>query len=371
MLNGTTLDHSTQSMLMALSSAVENADVKGTTDTEIQTLAANVKQKIDSHLVKLRGSSAEFAEKISDLIANKSWAELPSPAEMEMTLGQINEVATALSHVIDNVMTDIGEIFRVLMELNRRIMLDNREAQVLSTKASVDEGKAAIADREYAAWSQFGAELASSIAQVVSGLCSLKGATKSLGKVKEAVTASKEAHEMTVGKPGDKSGSLLELKSKSEQAAKSLKFVEDKLQALPANDPNRRVVEKEYLDASSAYEQTKNEFEIANQAVEKKQADSMNSRLVADAQMQLFKAKSDLIGAAGQVLASAGRTSATLLNLAADKKDINKSLEEKSYQASQETVSSAREVLRGLMNSLQSIEQVLSNLNSLLARNTA
>lgn len=371
MLNGTTLDHSTQSMLMALSSAIENAKVKGTADADIQALAAGVKQKIDSHLVNLRGSSAEFAEKISDLIANKSWAELPSPAEMETTLEQINEVATALSQVMDNVMTDIGEIFRVLMELNRRIMLDNREAQVLSIKASVDEGKAAIADREHAAWTQFGAELASSIAQVVSGLCSMKGAAKSLGKVKEAVTASKEAHEMTVGKGDDRSGSLLELKGKSEQAAKRMGLAEEKLKTLPANDPNHGTLKQEYASASGAYEKAKSDFEMANQAVEQRQADSMNARLVADAKMQLYKAKSELIGAAGQALASAGRASSALLNLSADKKDINKSLEEKSYQASQETVASAREVLRGLINSLQSIEQVLSNLNSLLARNTA
>ena len=358
-------------MLMALSSAVKQSQAGGAADKNIETLAANVKQKIDSHLVNLRGSSAEFAEKISDIIANKAWAELPAPAEMDLTLAQINEVATALSHVLDNVMTDIGEIFRVLMELNRKIMLDNREAQVLSTKASVEEGKAAIAEREYAAWTQFGAEMASSVAQVASGLYSLKGAKTSLGKVKDSVQASKDAHEMTVGKPGDKSGSLLELKTKAEQAAKSLKVAEDKMQALPANDPNRRAIQNDYQDALSTNVQTRNEFEFANQSVEKKQADSMNARLMADAQMQLHKAKGELVGAAGQAFASSGRVASTLLNLAADKKDINKSLAEKSYQASQETVASAREVLRGLVNTLQSLEQVLSNLNSLLARNTA
>lgn len=371
MLNGTTLDTSTQALLMTLSAAVQSAKSSGAPDAEIETLAVSVKQKIDSQLVNLRGSSAELAQKISEIIANKEWAQLPAPSDMEMTLARINEVATALSHVVDNVMTDIGEIFRVLMELNRKIMLDNRGAQVRSNQVSVAESKEAIKDREYAAYAQFGSEIASSVAQFAMASLSLRGAAKSLGKTKDAVKASKDAFEMTVGKDGDKSGSLIKLKEKSEKTGQQVKAIEHRLESLPKNDPRRPALEKDYTDALSLHEQAKTEFEFINQQVEQKQSHSMNQRLLADANMQIHKARGEMVGAAINALSASGKFTASFLNLKAEQKDINKSQAEKSYQAGQEVVTSVRESLRGLLNSLQALEQVLSNMNSVLARNTA
>ncbi len=372
---GQSMDASMQASLMVLSRAVHDAQANGTPDSEIEALAATIKHKIDSQLVNLRGSSAELAEKMSEIIANKEWAELPAPASLEMTLASINEVAAALAHVTDNIMTDIAEIMRVLMELNRKITLDNRDAQVKSNEISVKEANAAIKDRENAAWIQFGAELASSVAQLATAATSLYGAKKSLQGTKDSMVASKNAYDMTVGKPGDKSGSLISLREKAGRTESKLIIAEAKFKEassrLPANDPVVIEARKNFQSAKTANQEAQSALQVKEAEVGKLERDAHNNRLKADAIMQIYKAKGEI--SAAVVNASAGllKVQGALQNLRADQHDINKSLAEKSYQASQEVVSSAKEVLRGLLNFVQALEQIISNLNSLLARNTA
>lgn len=372
---GQSMDASMQASLMVLSRAVHDAQAKGTPDSEIESLAATIKHKIDSQLIHLRGSSAELAEKISEIITNKEWAELPAPAALEMTLASINEVAAALAQVTDHIMTDIGEIMRVLMELNRKITLDNRDAQVKSNEISVKEANAAIKDRENAAWIQFGAELASSVAQFATAAVSLYGAKKSLQGTKDSIVASKNAYDMTVGKPNDKSGSLISLKEKAGVTESKLVTAEARFKEassrLPASDPVVVEAKRSYEAAKLANSQAQNELQIKEAQVGKLERDAHNNRLTADATMQIYKAKGEISAAVVNATAGLLKVQGALHNLSADQHDINKSLAEKSYQASQEVVSSAKEVLRGLLNFVQALEQILSSLNSLLARNTA
>lgn len=364
-----------QASLMVLSRAVHDAHANGTPDSEIEALAATIKHKIDSQLVHLRGSSTKLAEKISEIIANEEWAALPAPASLEMTLASINEVAAALAQVMDNIMTDIGEILRVLMEMNRKITLDNRDAQVKSNEISVKEANSAIKDRENATWIQFGAELASSVAQLATAATSLYGAKKSLQGTKDSMVASKNAYDMTVGKPGGGSGSLISLKEKAGMTESRLVIAETKFKEasskLPANDPVVIEAKKNFQSAKNANQQAQSALQKKEAEVGKLERDAHNNRLTADAIMQIYKAKGEI--SAAVVNASAGllRVQGALQNLRADQHDINKSLAEKSYQASQEVVSSAKDVLRGLLNFVQALEQIMSNLNSLLARNTA
>jgi hypothetical protein len=368
---GTHLDASTQASLMALSTAVQNAKASGVPDAEVANLAASVTKKIESQLVSLRGTSADLAEKVLQIINNKEWAELPSTSNLELTLTRINEVTDALSQVTDNVMTDIGEIYRIILELSSQNMLQNRKAQVLSNESSVAESKNAIADREKASWMSFGAELAGSVAQLATATMTLKGAKESLSKVKDSVQASKDAHDMTVGENADDPGSLISLKGKADAAAQKLASIDKRLESIPHDHPQRREFTEARTDAARNHAEEKNKVELANHQVEQKQAESMNSRLLADAKMQINRARGEIMGASVNVASAVLKLGSSLINLDADKHDINKSLAEKTYQSSQEVVSSARETLRGLLNSLQAIEQVLSNTNSVLARNSA
>lgn len=368
---GTHLDASTQASLLALSSAVQDAKTNGVPDTEVDKLAVSIKQKIESQLVSLRGTSADLAEKVLQIINNKQWAELPAPKDLGMTLTRINEVSEALSQVVDNVMTDIGEIYRILSELSSQILLQNRNAQVLSNETSVKEAKNANQDRERAAWTSFGAELASSVAQFATATATLKGATQSLGKIKDSVQSSKDAYAMTVGKDAKDTGSLISLKEKADTTAQKLAVIDKKLENIPHTDSNHGKLTAARAEAARLHAKANRELELANHQVEQKQADSMNSRLLADARMQINRAKGEIIGATINSVSAALKLTSSLLNLEADKHDINKTLSEKAYQASQEVVSTARESLRALQNSLQAIEQVLSNMNSVMARNSA
>ncbi len=352
-----------------------------------------LKNMIENVGVTLR----ELLNEIRDMIESGTWAKLPDPRDVNLTLDKINRISAAISDVKEKLIADSSEIFRELLEIMREIMLENKFSQTVQHKLDIDAAKAAADARKQANEKQLSGELGSSIAALVGGGISFAGSAVSLRSAFTAATTAKDATKLAGGikdgkaVPG-KSLDALENKLatakqdlsevKSEIAAaterlnelnklkKPTKLQKAEKSALQQNLQSNGVLEKKLNDAEVKFSLANDQYKTNFNEVERLRKSADTKLAKANAWQALAGSINSVTNATGGISAASFKKQSADEQLIADAQNVNREVAQKMYQASADSASSARESLRSAMSMISAIEQTFSSMNSLLARNS-
>lgn len=364
---------------------------------KLSELAGPALIMLENMIENVGGTRRELLNEIRDMIESGTWAKLPDPRDVNLTLDKINRISAAISDVKEKLIADSSEIFRELLEIMREIMLENKFSQTVQHKLDIDAAKATADARKQANEKQLSGELGSSIAALVGGGISFAGSAVSLSSAFTAATTAKDATKLAGGikdgkaVPG-KSLDALENKLatakqdlsevKSEIAAATERLSElnklkkpTKLQkaeksALQQNLQSNGVLEKKLNDAEVKFSLANDQYKTNFNEVERLRKSADTKLAKANAWQALAGSINSVTNATGGISAASFKKQAADEQLIADAQNVNREVAQKMYQASADSASSARESLRSAMSMISAIEQTFSSMNSLLARNS-
>jgi len=343
------------------------------------------------------GTRRELLNEIRDMIESGTWAKLPDPHDVNLTLDKINRISAAISDVKEKLMADSSEIFRELLEIMREIMLENKFSQTVQHKLDIDAAKAAADARKQANEKQLSGELGSSIAALVGGGISFAGSVVSLRSAFTSATTAKDATKLAGGIKDGKAvpgKSLDALENAVEKTKEKLSDVNSKISAanerlnelgklkkltksqrteqstLQNNLKNGGTLQTEKVNAEQAFVQAKSDYKTKFDQVEslRKSADAKLAK--ANAWQALAGSINSVTNATGGISAGSFKKQAADEQQIADAQNVNREVAQKMFQASADSANSARESLRSAMSMISAIEQTFSSMNSLLARNS-
>lgn len=364
---------------------------------KLSELAGPALIMLENMIENVGGTRRELLNEIRDMIESGTWAKLPDPRDVNLTLDKINRISAAISDVKEKLIADSSEIFRELLEIMREIMLENKFSQTVQHKLDIDAAKATADARKQANEKQLSGELGSSIAALVGGGISFAGSAVSLRSAFTAATTAKDATKLAGGikdgkaVPG-KSLDALENKLatakqdlsevKSEIAAATERLNElnklkkpTKLQkaekaALQQNLQSNGVLEKKLNDAEVKFSLANDQYKTNFNEVERLRKSADTKLAKANAWQALAGSINSVTNATGGISAASFKKQAADEQLIADAQNVNREVAQKMFQASADSASSARESLRSAMSMISAIEQTFSSMNSLLARNS-
>jgi hypothetical protein len=166
---------------------------------KIAKLSEPVLVLLEEKIRDVGGKRRALLNELRDMIQSGTWASLPEPADVSLTIEKINRISAAISDVKDRIAVDANELFREILEIMRKMMLESKFSQTTQHKLDINAAEAAKAEREIANKKQFSSELASAIAQGVGGLVGLAGAAVSVNSVKISATKAMNATELAGG----------------------------------------------------------------------------------------------------------------------------------------------------------------------------
>ena len=364
---------------------------------KLSDLAGPALIMLENMIENVGGTRRELLNEIRDMIESGTWAKLPDPHDVNLTLDKINRISAAISDVKEKLMADSSEIFRELLEIMREIMLENKVSQTVQHKLDIDAAKAAADARKQANEKQLSGELGSSIAALVGGGISFAGSVVSLRSAFTSATTAKDATKLAGGIKDGKAvpgKSLDALENAVEKTKEKLSDVNSKISAanerlnelgklkkltksqrteqstLQNNLKNGGTLQTEKVNAEQAFVQAKSDYKTKFDQVEslRKSADAKLAK--ANAWQALAGSINSVTNATGGISAGSFKKQAADEQQIADAQNVNREVAQKMFQASADSANSARESLRSAMNMISAIEQTFSSMNSLLARNS-
>ena len=364
---------------------------------KLSDLAGPALIMLENMIENVGGTRRELLNEIRDMIESGTWAKLPDPHDVNLTLDKINRISAAISDVKEKLMADSSEIFRELLEIMREIMLENKFSQTVQHKLDIDAAKAAADARKQANEKQLSGELGSSIAALVGGGISFAGSVVSLRSAFTSATTAKDATKLAGGIKDGKAvpgKSLDALENAVEKTKEKLSDVNSKISAanerlnelgklkkltksqrteqstLQNNLKNGGTLQTEKVNAEQAFVQAKSDYKTKFDQVEslRKSADAKLAK--ANAWQALAGSINSVTNATGGISAGSFKKQAADEQQIADAQNVNREVAQKMFQASADSANSARESLRSAMNMISAIEQTFSSMNSLLARNS-
>ena len=369
-------------------------------EKKLSELAGPALIMLENMIENVGGTRRELLDELKEMIQSGTWAKLPEPKNLTLTLTKINRISAAISDVKEKLMADSNEIFRELLEIMREIMLENKFSQTVQHKRDIDAADATAKARKTANQKQFSADLGSAIAQGIGGVVSAAGACGSIVSAGRSARNAAEATQLAGGiknKQKNPADTLDALEKNAEKAKNTLADTKAKirtdtqdLQSLKRAEKLRRlkpaeITEKTRLEGlvgnnGTLHTQKNNEQNAFTNArfIHKERFDKVDSlRKQADTDVAMANAIQSLAGSIASVTNSAGgiasameKQSASSAQLDADKEGINREVAQKMYQAASDSANSAREALRSAMSMISAIEQTFSSMNSILARNS-
>ncbi len=162
-------------------------------EKRLSELAAPAIQMLEQVIDNVGGTRRKLLEQIKGIIQSDDWAVLPVPQDIAITLKKIDRISIAIADVQKNLMADSTEIFRELMEIMRKMMIESKFAQSANHKLDIEAANSAAAAKKAANEKQLSSDLASSIAQGIGGIISAAGAIVSIRSVGKAALKAKEA----------------------------------------------------------------------------------------------------------------------------------------------------------------------------------
>ena len=173
---------------------------------QIAELAIPALQIIESASSDAGGGRKILLDQIRGLIEGRDWATLPTPKEISLTLEKINRITVAINDVQQSLIVDATEMFRELLDIMRKMLLENKFAQTAQYKMEMKAAEEAKIARTAANQAQYSAELGQAIAQIVGGVTSIVGSGFSISSIKKATKTANAAKDLSLGqvsKAGD------------------------------------------------------------------------------------------------------------------------------------------------------------------------
>ncbi len=364
---------------------------------KLSELAGPALIMLENMIENVGGTRRELLQELRDMIESGTWAKLPDPRDVNLTLDKINRISAAISDVKEKLIADSSEIFRELLEIMREIMLENKFSQTVQHQRDIDAAKATADARKLANEKQLSGELGSSIAALVAGGLSFAGNIVSVRSAFTSATTAKNATKLAGGiKDGKPSPgkSLDALENTVEKTKEKLSDVNSKIatanerlneltkikkltksqrtekSALQQELKSGGTLQTEKVKAEKEFVQAKSDYKTKFDEVEslRKSADTHLAK--ANAWQALAGSVSSITNATGGISAASFKKQAADDQLIADAQNVNREVAQKMFSASADSANSARESLRSAMSMISAIEQTFSSMNSLLARNS-
>lgn len=346
------------------------------------------------------GTRRILLDDLRDRIQSGDWASLPEPNDVALTIEKINQITAAINDVKDRIAVDASELFRELLEIMRKTMLENKFSQTDQHKLDINAAEIAKIQRGIANTKQKSSELASAITQGIGGVAGIAGAAVSINSVKASASKAMEATEHAAGViKGQKikGKSLDDLENASESAKIKLADLNEQISSqkmelahlkklgagkkLTASQKSRiktleeavgkdgtlitkrTALENDFKDTKAEYKDLVNKVETL-----RKDSDILTTR--ANAIQSLTSSIGSLVNSTGGIVAAMEKHASATAQQDVDQQNINREVAQKMYQAASDAAGSTREAIRSALSMISAIEQSRASLNSLLARNS-
>ncbi len=366
-------------------------------------LSEPVLQLLETTIKEVGGTRRRLLEDLKGIIESGDWASLPTPVDIKLTMDKIDRISFSIQDAKNNLSVDAESILRILLEIMRKSMLENKFAQTQQHKADMDAAEAAKTARKNANLKQRNSELATAVAQGVAAVASISGAALSVNAAINSGLAARQATKLAKGDKAQGTKSIIRQEidlQENQDILKNYKEIkvdfERKLRDfknLNLKGPNRRNQEEEnYFKVLADKKQTmevrleniKQKSDYLSQDIRKKNESYKKisneiSKLTKNSEIETARANAyqAIGGAVGGLVNSIGGITSAMFKYdsgteqgIAEQKAVEREVAQKMYQAAGESASSAKEGLRSAIQMISAIQQTLGNLNSLLARHS-
>ncbi len=388
--------------LRQITALADNKNIPlGEKSEKLSRLAEPVLQMLENTIKDVGGTRRQLLEGLKGIIQSGDWAKLPSPSNMDLTLDKLERIGFSIQDAKNNLTTDAESILRLLLEIMRKSMLENKFHQTIQHKMDIDAANAAKTARSNANNEQLSSDLASSIAQGVAAVAGLAGSAVSMWKSGASSLKAQKAVAIGLKNTADGKRSLarveVDLANNKNELRKLRAELRDVKQEIAEFNKltitkNRTPEQNTRLNELSQ----RNNNNLAKITSLDKECKNLETKIIADnkehkkrdfnirsetkdsdvllaegnAFQSLFGGISGLTNSLGGIASASEKFDAGTEQAKADQAGIEREVAQKMFQAAGESASSAKEGMRAAIGMISAIQQTLGNLGSTLAKNS-
>lgn len=342
------------SKLQQLATMADAKNLSVEDKNRLEVTAAATLAEINAEIPSLNFTSAKFAERISQLISNKEWDKLPSPAKMVTDLKTLRQVAVTIQENMTSMSIDISTIMRFLIEAQRIFASKNTDASLQNRTLKLKSAQSEFQAKADANKAQKTADLLSASAEIVMGVVQMGGAAVGLVGVSKNILKSKVVKKQAVELDG--------LATKKTEKFEKIKITESKVAEAGKNAPNKlKRLEKLLNKTEIEFNNAETEFKVLSSKIEVGNQSIKNSSQKFDGWQQLISSSAGLAKGGVKIAESFYSYDASNYRLDAEKAALEKDMASQSEQSAQE---GSRNMMQGASTALQSLSAALQSSDS-------